>query len=283
MVTVRRAEAGDFGKVYPLLLEFRNPYLGKADWNRLFIDHWGEARNNFGYLMLDGEEAVGFLGLIFSRRMVRGAERRFCHMTSWIVREPYRGRSLFMLLPALRESDTTLVDMTPSAEVYALLRKAGFRDFETRRRVIFPFPAAGPKCSVTVDTRSMESALDGENMRIHRDHRFPGCHHALIRSERGACYAVLNRMVRRTKPYRLAVILYLSDPEVFRACAADAAFKICVRLRVPSLFADERWLGGAKVPLSVTRPLERPKIFRSDAVTGDDVDGLYSESALLNI
>jgi hypothetical protein len=282
MVTIRRAGKGDFEKVYPLLLEFRNPYLEKADWNRLFIDHWGEAKGHFGYLMLDGEEAVGFLGLIFSRRMIRGAERSFCHLTSWIVREPYRGRSLFLLLPALREPDTTLVDMTPSAEVYALLKKAGFRDYETRRRVIFPFPG-GPKCSVAVDSPAVESALAGENVRILRDHRFPGCHHALIESEQGACYAVLNRMVRRTKPFRLAVILYLSDPDVFRACAARASFKLCARLRVPALFADERWLAGAKLPLSVTRPLDHPKIFKSDTVRGEDLDGLYSESALLDI
>jgi hypothetical protein len=90
-------------------------------------------------------------------------------------------------------------------------------------------------------------------------------------------------MVRRKKPYRLAVILYLSEPDVFRACAASAAFKLCRRLGVPALFADERWVGGARIPLSVTRPLDRPKVFRSDAVAGGDLDGLYSESALLNI
>ncbi len=283
MVTVRKASGDDFERVVPLLLDFKNPYIRKEEWKRLFTDHWGEARGHFGYVMLDGEEAVGFLGLILSRRTVRGSERRFCNLTSWIVREPYRGRSLFLLLPALKEPDTTLVDLTPSAEVYALLRKAGFHDFETRQRILFPVPAAGPDCAVRFDPGVLESGLDPESLKIYRDHRFPGCRHALIESEGGRCYVLMNRMVRRKKPYFLAVIEHVSDRGVFAECAGRAAIRICLHLQVLALFADERLLGGARIPLSVTRPLSHPRVFKSETCTGDDMDGLYSESVLLNI
>jgi hypothetical protein len=283
MVTVRPAAGGDFEKVYPLLLEFKNPYIRKSEWNRLFLDPWGESKGHFGTVMLDGEEAVGFLGLLSSKRSVRGAERRFCNLTSWIVREPYRGRSLFLLLPVLRERNATLVDLTPSAEVYALLRKAGFRDFETRQRILFPVLAHGPECAVTFGREALESALDPESLKIYRDHPFPGCRHALIESPEGRCYVVMNRMVRRKKPYFQAVIQHLSDRETFVKCAGRAVMKICLHLQVLALFADERLLGGARIPPSVTRTLNRPRVFRSDALTGEDLDGLYSESVLLNI
>jgi len=283
MVTVRKAMGDDFERVYPLLLEFKNPYIRKSEWNRLFIDHWGEAKGHFGYVMLDGEEAVGFLGLLFSRRTVRGRERRFCNLTSWIVREPYRGRSLFLLLPVLQERDTTLVDLTPSAEVYALLRKAGFQDFETRQRILFPVPAHGPECTVTFDRAALDSSLDPESLRIFMDHPFPGCRHALIESPKGRCYVVLNRMVRRKKPYFMAVIQHLSDREAFVKCAGRAVTRICLHLQVLALFADERLLGGVRIPLSVTRALNRPRVFRSETFGAEDMDGLYSESLVLNI
>jgi len=283
MVTVRKATAEDFERVVPLLLEFKSPYIRKNRWNQLFVDHWGENHSHFGYVMMDGDEAVGFLGLLCSRRKAGGRERRFCNLTSWIVREPYRGRSLFLLLPVLKEPDTALVDLTPSAEVYALLRKAGFRDFETRRRILFPVPAGGPDCSVRFDPAVLESSLDSGSLRIYRDHQFPGCRHALVESEGGRCYVLLNRMVRRKKPYFLAVVEHLSDRGVFANCAGRAASRICLHLQVLALFVDERLMAGANVPLSVTQTLSRPRVYRSDTLGPEDMDGLYSESLVLNI
>jgi hypothetical protein len=103
MVTIRKASGDDFERIYPLLLKFKNPYIRKNRWSQLFVDHWGENLGHFGYVMMDGDDAVGFLGLLCSRRNAGGRDHRFCNLTSWIVREPYRGRSLFLLLPALKE------------------------------------------------------------------------------------------------------------------------------------------------------------------------------------
>ena len=90
-------------------------------------------------------------------------------------------------------------------------------------------------------------------------------------------------MVRRKKPYFLAVIQHLSRRDVFVNCAGRAVAKLCLHLQVLALFADERLLGGARIPLSVTRTLNSPRVFKSDALTAEDMDGLYSESLLLNI
>jgi hypothetical protein len=136
---------------------------------------------------------------------------------------------------------------------------------------------------VQFDPAVLESSLDPESLKIYRDHPFPGCRHALIESEHGRCYILLNRMVRRKKPYFLAVIEHLSDRGVFSKCAGRAAARICLHLQVLALFADERLLGGARIPLSVTRTLKHPRIFRSDTLGSEDMDGLYSESLVLNI
>jgi hypothetical protein len=283
MVTVRKALADDFEAVCPLLLEFRNPYIPKEQWRQLFVDHWNSNEGYFGYVMLDGGKTVGFLGLIFSKRNIRGREHRFCNLTSWIVREPYRGRSLFMFLPLLKEPDTTLIDLTPSAEVYALLKKAGFQDFETRRRVLFPFPGSGPHCALISDPAALKTSLDPESLKIYRDHPFPGCRHVLIESEFGHCYVVLTRLVRMKKPLLLAVVQYLSDRDVFLKCVNRAVPKLCLRLKVTCLFIDERFLEGRTIPFSVSRNLDRPRLFKSNTLRAMDLDALYSEFPVLNI
>lgn len=283
MVTVRNAGPGDFDAVLPLLREFRNPYVGDDRWRLLFSDPFRSGEVSCGTVMWDGETAQGFLGALYSRRFLAGRERRLCNLTSWIVREPYRGRSLFMLLPLLKEPDTTVVDLTPSAEVAGLLMKAGFRDLESATSVLMPRFPSGPSCRVTVVGGAEETILTQEERRLRDDHRFPGCSAVLIESGAGRCFCMISRMVRRKKPFWLGVIHHLGDPEVFSRCSGRAVASLCRRLRVTSLYADERLLRGERVAGSFRLALKRPRLFRSDDLKPEDVDNLYSEFPVLNI
>jgi hypothetical protein len=281
VVTVRPAVAGDAGAVLPLLREFRNPYVGDDRWRLLFADPFGSGEPACGTVMLDGETPVGFLGALYSRRVLAGRERRICNLTSWIVREPYRGRSLFMLLPLLKEPDTTVVDLTPSAEVSGLLRRAGFRDLETGRRILLPRAPSGPRCRIRVD--GDDPGRTPEEERIRRDHAFGGCRTAAVETEDGRCFCVISAMTRRKKPFRLGVVHHLGDPAVFGRCSGRAVAGLCLKLRVTSLFVDERLLRGTPVPGSLRQELDRPRLFRSEGLAPADIDGLYSEFPLLNI
>jgi hypothetical protein len=283
LVTVRNAGPGDFDAVLPLLREFRNPYVGDDRWRLLFSDPFRSGEASCGTVMHDGETAQGFLGALYSRRFLAGRERRLCNLTSWIVREPYRGRSLFMLLPLLKEPDTTVVDLTPSAEVAGLLLKAGFRDLESATSVLLPRFPSGLSCRVTFVGDGEENILTPEERRIRDDHRFPGCFAVLIESGVDRCFCVISRMVRRKKPFWLGVIHHLGHPDVFSRCSGRAVAKLCLRLRVTSLYVDERLLRGERIPGSFRLALKRPRLFRSADLEPGAVDGLYSEFPLLNI
>jgi len=71
MVSMCDARAEDFEKVYPLFLEFNNPYVTKEHWRQLFVDHSGCQDGRFGYILFDGEDAVGFLGTTFDSAICR--------------------------------------------------------------------------------------------------------------------------------------------------------------------------------------------------------------------
>ncbi len=286
MITIRKAYPEDFDAIYPLLSEFNSLYLTKDRWEQLFVDRWNAEEGYFGYVMMDGDRAVGFLGLIFSKRIIKNKVHKFCNMTSWIVKKEYRGRSLFLLLPVLKLKTYTLTDFTPSREVYAILKKAGFQEFETHYRLIFPFPNISKlwsNCEVIFDKNIIEKKLNKKDYQIYRDNQFPHCHHLIIRSKYGECYLVMGRMVRKKFPFFIAQIYYINNLDVFRKCIGMIRFEVCFRIKVFAIYIDERFLGKKKILFSKKMFLKEPRLYRSDALSKEDMDSLYSESVIFNI
>src|SRR5882672_8108148 len=103
-VTIERATSIDFDRVYPLLLDFNNSRIAQDKWRQIFNTNWNSPENYCGLLLLQGGRVEGYLGLLFSARMIKGRTEKFCNMTSWIVREGCRSQSL-LLFELLKLSD----------------------------------------------------------------------------------------------------------------------------------------------------------------------------------
>jgi len=65
-VTVRKAISSDMYPVCKLLREstLNSNWIGVNVRKRMFQDPWAGGEDYFGYVMLDGEEIVGFLGMV---------------------------------------------------------------------------------------------------------------------------------------------------------------------------------------------------------------------------
>ncbi|NWG32647.1 MAG: hypothetical protein HXY29_14320 [Rhodocyclaceae bacterium] len=277
MMIIRETKAEDFEQIYPLLCEFQNPYLQKKQWKRLFEDLWGTSPGYCGYGMFDKDRAVGFLGLLFSERVIRNKLHRICHLTSWIVLPEYRGRSIFLLQPVLRLPNVTLVDLTPSREVYALLKRAGFQDLETHMRFLFPFWRFS---KIQIQKEAMpEPALQ----KVVSDHIALGCFYLKVQTPSGACDLLLHRVIRRKAPFRVAYVLYAHPWQIFQREASGLCKTVCKHLHVWALVVDERFLNHIPIPFSVQRKLAWPRVFRSNSLSPLDIDALYSEFPVLNI
>ncbi len=279
MITIRETKAEDFERIYPLLCEFRNPYVQKEQWKRLFEDLWDTHPGYCGYGMFENDRAVGFLGLLFSERMIRGQRHRIGHLTSWIVQPEYRGRSIFLLQPVLRLSNVTWVDLTPSREVYFLLKRAGFEDLETHVRFIFPFLGV----SKVHIQKEAEPPSDPILRKMVLDHTALGCFYLTGESPSGVFHVLLNRVIRRKAPFRVAYVLYAHPWEIFHRHADALCRAVCKRLRVWALVVDERFLGSIPIPFSVRKKLAWPRVFKSNTLGALDVDALYSEFPVLHI
>jgi hypothetical protein len=289
MVTIREARSEDFPRIYPLLLEFHNEALTREHWSQVFVDHSGLQNDRFGWVLLDEAEVVGFVGTILSERTIRGEKVRLSNTCNWIVRNEYRAHSLALYAKALADKTVAVTNLSPTPQVLKLLVKLGFTLMDKSERIIVPVVTprtVANRCEIVTDARAVGSALDGERLRFFRDHQLPYHHHALVRAPEGDCYLMMNRSPkaiagRLRLPF--ARVHHLSSPEVFGRNAAKIVAHLAAALRVVAMIVDERMLGGHIPWHSFTRPGgKRTAAFRSDKLTGQDIDGLYTEAVLLN-
>jgi hypothetical protein len=287
-VRIREARAEDFPKVYRLLLEFENPGVTEDQWRQLFVDHSGQQNGVFGYVMVDGQEIVGFLGMTVGNRTIRNKLHRVCNISNWIVRQPYRGRSLDMRAPLVEESGTTITALSPAPHVLAIFKLLKFQMLDTSERIIVPspIPAFGNKAVVVTDPAEIERRLEGERLAIFRHHRLRYNKHLLAVAPEGTCHVVMNRSWKTlARGVRLPMgrVHHVSSADVFVRHVDRIALAAVTRLRVAALVVNERALGGRRIWHSLARPGgPREGAFKSDDLRPEDIDGLYSEAVLLN-
>jgi acetoacetyl-CoA synthetase len=289
VLTIREARGDDFERVYPLLLEFDNPYLDKDHWRQLFVDHSGLQNDQFGWVLVDGNEVVGFVGTIWGKRTFRGETVRLCNASSWIVKPEYRAHSLALHSKVINDKSVTVTNLSPTPQVLKLLEKLGFTLIDKSERVILPVVTARTFmdcCEILTEARDVEEALEGERLQFFRDHQLSYNKHILLRTHSGDCYIVMNRTLKticRNLRLPFARVHYISAPDVFVRHLEKLVVRIVAFLRVVAMIVDDRMLHGVVPWHSLMRPGgERKAAFRSETLVAEDIDGLYTEAVLLN-
>jgi hypothetical protein len=258
----------------------------ETKWRRLFDYTWERNENYCGLVLKDGPSAVGFLGMIFSRRRINGNIEKFCNLTSWFVRREYRIKAMSMLLPLLAMKDYTITDLTPAKNVYRIQNRIGFKDLDAKGRILLPFGRrlAGPRPSdirITHDPAEIENRLQGEHLKIFNDHKIYRCSHFLLTAGDRYCYLIYAKLKRKRLPY--VHVHYISDRDLF---ARDYR---CIRNSILShcgayfMLIDSRLAGAIKLPFSFCLPYRAPKQYLSSTLQPEQIDNLYSELILLNL
>jgi RimJ/RimL family protein N-acetyltransferase len=284
MAIVRRAIPKDFEETYPLFVKLNNSHFSKDDWRQLFVDHWKSNEGYVGYVLEDRKCIVGFLGLVFSYRILNGKKEKFCNLTSWVVDENFRNQSVFLILPILKLTDYTLTIHTASKETYAVAKKLGFCDLESHFRIIFPLPSANTflvSCHIEVNGRYLNEILEGESLQVYEAHLKFRCFHVYVRSSLGNCYLIGARVFRKKIPF--AQIYHISNSKVFAKFSSRIASVVGLKIKAIAMLVDERFLEGNAILWSYTCSLPNPRVYKSNSLEKSDLDLLYSELPILNI
>ncbi len=273
-----------FDTLLPLLKRFETPEMDKQAWRALFSTHWSDRYRHKGWVMMQGTEAVGFLGGLFHDRKIRGEIHCLCNLFCWYVCEEYRPQSLLLLLSALKKENLTITSLTPSEQASRILRQFKFQTLD-KEVVILPYVPM-PRCrqdwAISTDRNIIGKILPQAHRHLLDDHPAPWCHHLVTWNNRDPeelCHVVFNRVIKRNIPF--TQVYYTSSAALFKKHLRRIQGLFFRINRTPLTVIDRRLLPGT-VPFGGIRyELRYPRLFRSMTLAPVHIDNLYSELLFL--
>ena len=249
MTVVRKALVDDFDDTYLLLKNFNNSALAKEDWKQLFINHWKTDTDYYGYVLVDDKKVVGYLGMLFAIKVIKGEPHKFCNISSWIVQKQYRNESFALLLQLLKLKTHTITIFTPNKATYLASKKLGFVDFETHSRVFIPFPTLKclqTDCFIVEDKEEVKKFLNQKYLKIYNDHLSFNCIHLWVKTKTNNFYIILTKVFKKGIP--AARIHFVSDLNSFKQILELLTIKLCLKLRVLIVIIDDRYVKNINIP-----------------------------------
>jgi hypothetical protein len=275
-----------FDEVYGLLKDF-DATNTKEQWRRIFDYTWDRDEDYVGYALQDQGRVVGFLGLIFSERLIQGKKEKFCNLSSWIVKKDYSSESIALILDVRNLQEHTLTNLTPSKDVYLILKQFGFQMLEDQVTILPMVPNfrsffSSRKLYFSSDPEKLMARLSEQHRILFKDHNTSYSKQCIVYDGMGEyCYIIFKEIIR--KKVKFNNILYMSHPSLFKDHASYMLYKMFRMSGALFSILDARILRGVAVGLSWKRPLSYARLFHSKRIHRSEIDNLYSEAVLLPI
>jgi len=271
----------------------RDGFRDANGWEGLFNYPWKPEGLPYGYAILNEEKMVGFLGTIFSERVVDGKTKVCCCTTSWFVEEELRTQMLALRLfgPILKRKGLLITNMSPTDRAAEICERLGY-EYLDREQVIIPilpslsfFNKRKQPLLVTFDPHEICGYLKPEHQRILQDHAGLGCKHFLIQERRSGeyCYGIaVAAPLRRWRKLRgqWLSLCYLSDAELFARNYRRIWRELWSEGRFLLLRYDSRLLPGRLPRLAMMK--KKTRMYKSAEPISWTIDNIYSELVTFN-
>lgn len=279
---VRPASEADIPAVVELLHTHMNGKIAPQRW-RLVLDYpWRPQGAERGWLVEDRGVVVGFMGTIYSERVVDGRTHRFCDLSSWYLTREYRGDGTgdALLRAGMAQPDVTYQTMTARRATGRKIRALGFSVLDSKRHVFRPSGSSMSRRSgptVVTDPAAIRQFLGPHQRHAHDLHAGFGLCEAYIPD-----FGLWLVWQRKLKGEGVAYheVLHASDPAALSANAQVVCDAI-VSGETGILAVDARWM-MPQDDAGAIETIALPRWFRSPDLRGAAVDHLYSEIILLD-
>ncbi len=252
-------------------------YDDRIPWGRSRLTGpWKVEAPNHGFVLRDGQRIVGAHLAFYSERRVAGRVERFCDLGTWYVVPEFRFHSIRLIKALLAQDGYNFTALTPSDKVVSIHTRLGFRSLDTSAVLIpnLPGPGRPGRTTISTDPDVIGSILAGTELELYHDHAEAlAAHHIVLIRGPDSCYVMYRET--RFKGVPLAVILHVSNPELFHRAILPLTRHLLVRHRLLVTQAELRII-GYRPSLSFKIP-PRPKMYRSASLEPGQIDDLYSE------
>lgn len=276
--TVSAITAADLGRVGVFLHQNLNARVSSQAWADAARVPWSVDAPNHGFMLLDGDDVVGVYLAFYSDRTVNGQTERFCNLGAWCVLPAHRLHSITLLRALLGQTGYHFTDLSPSGNTVPINARLKFNRLDTATALLpnLPWPYWPGQCRITSDPVAIEHILKGAQLQIYKDHRgAQAAHHVAIDQGGEQCYVIFRRDRRKNLPL-FASVLYVSNPPLFRRLARVFGRHLLMRHGVIATLMELRVCEGQPVGSCLLRS-SRPKMFRSESLSPQQIDNLYSE------
>lgn len=277
---VRPVSSGD---IEQLGLFLQRGFRHRFDyWHRLFDYKWLNVKPDQGFVLTRGDDIVGFLGTIYSKRRVNGKTALTCNYTSLCIDSDYRSWALKLLATALPDEDVCCTNLSPIPSSARMFEVMGFKPLESRKIIFPPLLHVDtlllPRPQIIFDREQIRSLLNDEQRVIFDDHAPYDCLYLVVHSGTEINYLIMKRRVRRGLAF--SELLYCSSPDMLVRHFERTKLSILRTQRTLALEADARLFGKIR-PRGI--PIKQYALFRSSIFQPNEIDNLYSELVLLPI
>ncbi len=282
-MTVRPIETADLAQIAAYWHANLNPAIPPETWISAFTHGWLPDPPNHGFKLLADGQLVGTLGAIYSRQSIDGAAVDFCNLTSLVVDDAHRARSMDLISACLSQKQFRFTNFTPTPAVAKMLRLFHFRQLRSGERVLLHAPVPPLALGLKVISRRDDPArvLHGDTAKLWRDHRgLPWLRSFAVGRADSWCVVFWRPSVIKGLPG--ARILGFSDPALFVRWVRPIGGHLMLRHGIFGMRIEEHLLPeGAEI--GIRRPVVMPRVYRGPAMPDEGVSFLYSELVALPI
>lgn len=295
MITVEEAKYQDFDKVYSLLTQLNSTTISRRTWQKTFENPFN-SEGPAGYILKDNEEVVGFLGTIFSVRIINGREVTFCNMHSWIVDEKYRRNGLLLLNRIHKFKNFILTNFSASTAPFQIMKQLKWKEIDNTHSIYYRdfLSPARSEVQVLKGDRLYEGMSEAVK-KIAEDHKQFRCTINALRTDKGITLQIFKSvpyfparfsMVQKFLPFKFQIgqLYYISNPEVFFAGFQENIRAICKKEGWVGVVIPNRMLERAGIAPGKKYYGQRPVLVKTNLVIDmDAIDLLYSEVFVLDL
>jgi acetoacetyl-CoA synthetase len=284
---IRFAKPDDVEQICRLMA---SPLVPAQFWRRMIAYSWlaAEEKPDLGAVIAAGTEIVGYLGAMYSNRVVAGRQERFCNVFGWYVKPEYRHYSVSLLSFLVRRPGLTFFNVTPADHVLPIFKRIGFTLADEFRYVCKPGVGAlvGSRSKVRVvrEEDVNEDLLGSLQFQIFQDHFGHTIRRFVFTAADEVCLIFTKRMYWSQVRFPRTEFYYASNPEFFARHFQSILPALLRRDKTVALHIDQRQLGfrpKRAQTISAVAMYPSAMLARSETVPMSDIDRLYSELVIL--
>jgi len=273
----------DVADVAVFLHKHMNGDFSNEEWERGLRVCWTDNPPNLGFMLQTPDGVVGVICALYSDQIIGGEQKSMCNPHTWCVLEPYRGKSVSLILALIRQPGFHFTMFSPNLEGEEIFSYLGFKPLEREMRILLNIPKLYPESGkkVTSSEQGMVENLPVREHQCYEDHRDFKWLHFLFYEHEGKCGFLI---YKREKYKRLpcAKLIYISDKPLFMNCWSSIRTVLLISHGIFTTRLEKQLLRKDPGFSYATNPASA-KFYLSESLPAEAIDYTYSELVSMDL